>query len=150
MTIIAIILIASQSWGRQGSLEGTTWKCYKNLGCWKKIGSVKNTGKTTRSTWIETRYDGYPGYYTRTLEEADCAKGVAEGREYKGLERQIQGNTYANDGTLVKSWKKNNKPYYKEFQGKTYKLDGWMHVPKTYDIGDQIPLYDIFDAICGE
>lgn len=100
---------------------------------WKTIGSPKATGKNTKSIWIEIRDPHHPAYYMRTLEEADCAKG---------LKKNLQINTYINDGTLVKSWKENDKHHYEKFQGKTYKLDGWMPT-NNMDIPN-----DIFNAIC--
>jgi hypothetical protein len=95
---------------------------------WKTIGSQKVTGKNIKSMWIEIRDPHFPAYYMRSMEEADCAKG---------LKRNLEGNTYINDGTLVKTWKN------KKIKSHDY---GWINV----DQSPLYPQYDIFKAICGE
>lgn len=114
--LIFAVFIASQAWSAQGSSEGSTWKT---------IDSVIDTGANKKSIWIEIRYQGYPNYYQRSLNEADCAKKLL---------RTLQSETYSNDGVLVKSEKpKNEKPYY-----------GYV-TPIS-----NTPSEEIFNAICGK
>jgi hypothetical protein len=99
----------------KGSVGGDTWKT---------VGEIKNTGKDTKSIWIESRYEEKRGYYQREFVEADCEKRLI---------RFSQGGTYTDEGILVKSLVPD------EYEV----LDDLSSIPQT-------PLGDIFNVLCGK
>ena len=78
------------------SISDTTIVAKSSVGgdTWKTVGEIKNTGKDTKSVWVEIRYEGKPGYYQREFVESDCEKRLI---------RFSQGGTYTDDRILPES-----------------------------------------------
>jgi hypothetical protein len=98
--------------------------CLAQADTWKPVSEITSAGVGTKMMWIEIRYDSYPDYYTRSLNEADCEKRLLRG---------VKSEVHSLDGKLVSSSvDKNAAPYY-----------GWVP-PIT-----GTPSQEIFEAICG-